>query len=310
MRADKAVAGLFPQYSRSRLQLWMREGSLTADGQPIEPSRPLTAGALLRLDQPSAQSGSTTAARLWKAESIPLSIIYEDAELLVVDKPCGLVVHPGPGHADGTLINGLLHICPQLRELPRAGLVHRLDRDTSGLLMVAKTLVAHHSLVAQLQARTAKREYRAIAGGVMGSGGMVDAPLGRDPRNRLRYTVVESGRAAQSVVTVLQRFRSHSYIRVELLTGRTHQVRAHMAAVGHPLVGDSLYGARPLLPPQPLPELAALLRGFRRQALHARRLAVIHPVSGQSHEWQSPLPADLTELLRLLHSDASGAESD
>ena len=235
---------------------------------------------------------------------MPLEILYEDSALIVLNKPPGLVVHPGAGNREGTLVNALLHHAPELANVPRAGVVHRLDKDTSGLLVVARTLAAHTHLVAQLQARTVKREYFAIVAGVMTAGGTIEAPVGRHPSERTRMAVVVGGREAVTHYRVLERFRGHTYVRVNLETGRTHQIRVHMAHLHYPLVGDPTYGGRLRLPADSSSTLREALRHFKRQALHAGVLGLIHPESGAALQWDAPLPADMQQLLEALRSDA------
>jgi len=241
------------------------------------------------------------------AQALPLDIVYRDDALLVIDKPAGLVVHPAAGNWAGTLQNALLHLDPALAVLPRSGIVHRLDKDTSGLLVVARTPAAHKALVDALQARAVKREYRAVVNGVLAAAGVVDAPVGRHPTVRTRMAVIASGKPAVTRFRVLERFRAHSHLQVNLETGRTHQIRVHMAHVGHPLVGDPVYGGRLRLPAGCTPTLAEALRGFRRQALHAHRLGLPHPETGAWVEWESPLPDDLGRLLDALAADAQAA---
>jgi 23S rRNA pseudouridine1911/1915/1917 synthase len=221
----------------------------------------------------------------------------------VLDKPAGLVVHPAAGHADGTLLNALLHHAPELASVPRGGIVHRLDKDTTGLMVVAKTLEAHTQLVAQLQARSVSRVYEAIVQGVVTSGGKVDAPIGRHPQQRQKMAVTSTGKPAVSHYRVLERFRAHTHVRVKLETGRTHQIRVHMAYINFPLVGDPVYGGRFRIPPATNPVLVQALRDYPRQALHARFLELDHPVSGERLGWESPLPDDFVELLNLLRGD-------
>lgn len=236
------------------------------------------------------------------AENLPLTVIYQDQDLLVVDKHAGQVVHPAAGNPTGTLVNALLNHCPQLETLPRAGLVHRLDKDTTGLLIVASSVRAHKSLVAELQARQISREYAAVAVGFPDNLGKVDAPIGRHPVDRKRMAVVSGGKSAVTHYQVLERYAQHSLLRVRLETGRTHQIRVHMAHIGHPLVGDPVYG-RGRRPKRGLsPEVAALVVSFGRQALHAQRLAFAHPVSGETLQFESPLPRDMTQLLDMLRS--------
>ena len=242
-------------------------------------------------------------------EAIALTIVHEDEDLLVIDKPAGLVVHPGAGNPAGTLQNGLLAHDPNLAAVPRAGIVHRLDKDTTGLLVVAKTLTAHQALVAALERREISRTYEAICHGVMTGGGEVEAPIGRHPRDRLRMTVRDNGRPALTRYRIIERFRAHTHARVELETGRTHQIRVHMAHIRHPIVGDPLYGGRPRLPKSPSVALVAALRDFKRQALHARRLELSHPVSGAQLTFESPLPSDMRALVEILRADSSDRDN-
>lgn len=297
-RLDRAASALFPAYSRSRLQTWIREGSLLVDGKSGRPRDTVRAGDRLVV---SAQLEREVS---WQPQDIELQVVYEDEDLLVLDKPAGLVVHPAAGHADGTLVNALLAHDPGLARLPRAGLVHRLDRDTSGIMAIARTLRAHRALVAQLQARTVRREYCAICVGVMTGGGTVDAPIGRHPRQRKQMAVVEGGgKPAITHYQVEQRFGHHTAIGVNLETGRTHQIRVHLAHRRHPLVGDPVYGGRPRIPRGASAALIEALRGFGRQALHARRLGLLHPVSGEPVAFDCPLPEDMCALIALLVRD-------
>lgn len=298
-RLDQIASILFPDYSRSRLQEWIKSGELTVDGGAAKTRDKLQGGECLRL---RAEPESNTA---WQPEAISLPIIYEDESLLVIDKPVGLVVHPAAGNREGTLLNGLIHHLPQLESVPRAGIVHRLDKDTSGLMVVAKTLEAHTSLVRQLQERTVSREYQAVTQGVMTGGGSVDANIGRHPRVRTKMAVFSGGgapRGKQAIThyRVVERFAGHTHIRVKLETGRTHQIRVHMAYLGYPLVGDPVYGGRLKLPKQASPPLVSALRNFKRQALHAASLGLIHPLSRQEMCWETPLPSDMQALLKVL----------
>jgi 23S rRNA pseudouridine1911/1915/1917 synthase len=297
MRLDRVLVELFPAYSRSRLQQWMQDGHVSVDGRQPRPRDKACGGERIEL---LARIEPDTA---WQAEERALAIVYEDRDLLVIDKPAGLVVHPAAGNRAGTLLNALLHYAPELALLPRAGIVHRLDKDTSGLLVVARTPEAHTRLVAALQARAVEREYEAIVCGVMTAGGRIEAPIGRHPSQRTRMAVTEGGRAAVTHYRVLERFRAHTHVQVRLESGRTHQIRVHMAHIHHPLVGDPVYGGRLRLPPRCSEALQQALRGFRRQALHARRLALLHPVSGQALTWSAPRPADLEVLLADLRAD-------
>lgn len=297
-RFDAAAAALFPDYSRSRLQTWIRSGELTLDGKPCRPREKVVAGSQLQLNAQPLPAVD------WQPEALGLDISYADDSLLVINKPAGLVVHPAAGHPGGTLVNALLHHDARLAELPRSGIVHRLDKDTSGLLVVARTLTAHHRLVAQLQAREVKREYLAVCHGVMTGGGTVDAPMGRHPRQRKKMAVVVSGgKPAVTHYRVEERFGHHTSVEVNLETGRTHQIRVHLSHRKHPLIGDPVYGGRLRLPPAAPPSLVTTLQGFRRQALHARALGFAHPLSGEWLQLHCDLPADLVALLEALRRD-------
>ncbi|MBE7927265.1 MULTISPECIES: 23S rRNA pseudouridine(1911/1915/1917) synthase RluD [Pseudomonadaceae] len=296
-RLDQVAAQLFPEHSRSRLAAWIKDGSLTVDGATLRPRDIVHAGAVLALSAEQEAQGE------WVAEDIPLDIVFEDEHILVLNKPAGLVVHPAAGHASGTLLNALLHHVPELINVPRAGIVHRLDKDTTGLMVVAKTLQAQTRLVEQLQARTVSRIYEAIVIGMIITGGTIDAPIGRHGQHRQRMAVVDGGKAAVSHYRVLERFRSHTHVRVKLETGRTHQIRVHMTHLGYPLVGDPLYSGRFRIPPAASPTLVQSLKEFPRQALHARFLELDHPLSGERMKWESPLPDDFVWLLTLLQQD-------
>ncbi len=296
-RLDQAAAALMSEFSRSRLKTWIDDGRLTVDGTSAQPKSRLAGGERLVLEtelEPLAEVGP---------EPIPLNIVWQDEQLFVIDKPAGLVVHPGAGNASGTLQNALLNLDPVLAAVPRAGLVHRLDKDTSGLLVVARTLAAHASLVEQLQTRRMGRVYEAVCQAVLSGGGAIDAPLDRHPRERTKMAVRERGRPARTSYRVLERFRAHTHVEVKLDTGRTHQIRVHMAHIRAPLVGDRTYGGRPRFPRAPSESLRAALEAFPRQALHAARLELAHPVDGRPLSFESPLPADLEELLAALRAD-------
>ncbi|CBL43923.1 Ribosomal large subunit pseudouridine synthase D [gamma proteobacterium HdN1] len=296
-RLDQAAAQLFPDYSRARLQEWIKMGALTINQQVGVAKEKVIGGEQLFL------SVELQADERVKPQNISLDIVHEDDSLLIINKPAGLVVHPGSGHSEGTLVNALVNHAPKLAELPRAGLVHRIDKDTTGLLVVAKTLEAHTDLVAQLQAKLVKREYEAIAQGVMTGGGKVDAPIGRHPTQRTKQAVVSSGREAVTHYRVVARYRAHTHIRLALETGRTHQIRVHMAHIHYPLLGDPDYGGRLRLPKAASPEFIEALQGFRRQALHAQRLALHHPESGDWVAWEVPLPEDFVQLLAAIKAD-------
>lgn len=297
-RLDQVAAELLPEFSRSRLQRWIREGLLLVDGLPRAPRGAVHEGERLRLDAESEIEGD------WQPTDMDLPIVHEDEHVIVIDKPAGLVVHPAAGHTDDTLLNGLLARYPELAQVPRAGIVHRLDRDTTGLMVVARTLTAQTALVAALQRREVSREYRAVVNGVPVSGGTIDRPTGRHPRDRQRMAVLESGgREAVTHYRVLERFRGHACLAVHLETGRTHQIRVHLAEVGFPVTGDPDYGGRVRLPKQATPELVDALRAFRRQALHAFRLSFVHPGSGEVVGFEAPLPDDMHALLAVLRAD-------
>jgi 23S rRNA pseudouridine1911/1915/1917 synthase len=294
MRLDQALAELFPDYSRSKLQTWIKAGRVRVGDIAPKAKDRVEGGETVCLDaEPEIVVDCS-------AEAIALDIVYEDQALLIVNKPAGLVVHPAAGNWSGTLQNALLHHDASLAVLPRAGIVHRIDKDTSGLLMVAKTLRAHNSLVEQLQVRSIEREYLAIVQGRMTAGGMVDAPIGRHPVDRKRNAVRDSGKNATTHYRVEERFVNHTLIRLQLETGRTHQIRVHMEHIHYPLLGDPVYGGRFRLPPNCSPELERALRAFKRQALHAAKLGLEHPLSGEYCEWEAPLPDDMNHLLEAL----------
>lgn len=296
MRLDQALASLWPAYSRSRVKDWIKAGYIQLDGHPVRPRDAVLGGERVQAHLPQPQSIDA------KPQPLPLTICYQDKDILVVDKPAGLVVHPAAGNPDGTLLNGLLHYAPELARLPRAGLIHRLDKDTSGLLVVARTLHAHRSLVAQLKERTVEREYQALVTGVMTAGGTVNAPIGRHPVDRKRMAVVSTGKPASTHYRVKERFAHHTHIQVRLETGRTHQIRVHMAHIRYPIVGDTVYGGRSShlnRIPDPCREV---INQFPRQALHAVRLSVQHPKTGECMAWHSDLPTDMNELLTCLRT--------
>ncbi len=298
-RLDQALAEMFSNFSRARLQTWIRDHQVMVNGQSKRPRDRVLGGeeiviAAVLPDQMT-----------WEAQPITLDIIYEDDAIIVVNKPVGLVVHPAVGNRDSTLVNALLHHSPELNKLPRAGIVHRLDKNTSGLIVIAKTLPAHTSLVRQLQARTISREYSAIVQGVLVAGGTIDMPIGRHPLQRKHMAVVESGKPATTHYRVIERFRAHTWVRVNLETGRTHQIRVHMAHLRHPIVGDATYGGRLKMPSQISEVLRQALRAFKHQALHAQRLGLLHPTTLEPIEWQAPLPDDMQHLLNLLREDLS-----
>lgn len=298
LRLDQALARALPQYSRARLQSWIADGAVEVDGRPARAKDRVLGGE--RVGIRAQWSGD---ARL-EPEPLALSVLYQDRAVFIIDKPAGLVVHPGAGNPRHTLQNALLALDPALAHVPRAGLVHRLDKDTSGLLVVARTIEAHARLVEALAAHKVERTYLAICTGVPTGGGTVDEPIGRHRTQRTRMTVRRDGRAAVTHYRLVKRFRAHALVRVQLETGRTHQIRVHLAHIGYPLVGDPAYGGRRRLPAGCEAALAQALRAFPRQALHAAQLAFGHPLTGRSVTFESPLPPDMTGLLAALERDA------
>ena len=299
-RLDQVAAILFPDHSRSRIQTWIKSGQLTVDGKTLKPREKLVGGEQLALN------AEIEIQERWQAEPVELDVVYADDDIIVINKPAGLVVHPGAGTPGGTVLNGLLHHYPEVGTMPRAGIVHRLDKDTTGLMVVARSLTAHTSLVAQLQDRSMGREYEAVVTGVMTGGGKVDEPIGRHPTVRTKMAVSHAGKPAVTHYRVLERYRNHTLIRCKLETGRTHQIRVHMAHIHYPLVGDPLYAGRMRLPKGVHPDVAKALRTLDRQALHATYLELVHPKSGETMAWQVELPDDMVDLLALLEADAEG----
>lgn len=292
LRLDQGLARLMPEYSRSRLQQWITQGQIHLDGEAVVARHKLWGDETITV-MPQAHPSEQP----YRAEEIALEVVYEDDSLLVINKPVGLVVHPGSGNWEGTLLNALLHHDSHLSEVPRAGIVHRLDKDTSGLLVVAKTITAQTALVRQLQARSVKREYLALVWGSLKHAGRVDALIGRHPAQRVKMAVVETGKPAVTHFSPEEQFPGCTLVRCRLETGRTHQIRVHMAHISHPLVGDSTYFKGPAKCP---PITRSILQDFPRQALHATRLALIHPETGETMEWHAPLPADMMALLKRL----------
>ena len=282
LRLDQALAQLLPQYSRARLTVWVREGRVTVDGRSLAPRDKLHGGEQITVAP--ALSPEETA---FRPENIPLQIVHEDDTLIVINKPAGLVVHPGSGNWQGTLLNALLAHAPQLATVPRAGIVHRLDKDTSGLLVIAKTLTAQTDLVRQLQARTVSREYRAVVHGIVKRAGRIDGAIGRDPRSRIRMAVVRTGKPAVTHYSIMEHLQRATVLACKLETGRTHQIRVHLQKLGYPIWGDPVYGLRN---PPKTPHID-------RQALHAEKLALQHPDSGETMQWHAPLPDDMRQLI-------------
>ncbi|MDY0022903.1 23S rRNA pseudouridine(1911/1915/1917) synthase RluD [Arenimonas caeni] len=299
-RFDQVLAELFPDFSRSRLSEWIKSGDALLDGRQVKPKEAVRGGEPITL---SVRLETETHAL---PEAIALEIVHQDEDVLVINKPAGLVVHPGAGNPRGTLVNALLHFDPKLAELPRAGIVHRLDKDTSGLMVVARTLRAHTSLVEQLSGREVHRQYLAVVQGTMVAGNTVDAPIGRHPTDRVRMAVLkEGGRDAVTHYRLREKFRAHTLVECRLETGRTHQIRVHMAYVRHPIVGDPLYGGAFRLPKGATEALVARLHGFRRQALHAEKLSFVHPGSGETLTLEAPMPADMQALVLDLREDTA-----
>jgi 23S rRNA pseudouridine1911/1915/1917 synthase len=304
-RFDQTLAEMFPEYSRSRLKEWILAGHVTVNGAVIDKAREKMFGG-----EEIAINTEVEAEVRFKAQDLPLNIVYEDDDVLVINKPAGFVVHPGAGNPDGTVLNALLHYCPQLDVVPRAGIVHRLDKDTTGLMVVAKTIAAQTNLVESLQAREITREYEAIASGIMTAGGVVDEPIGRHSTKRTHMAVTFSGRPSVTHYRVMEKFRLHTRLRLRLETGRTHQIRVHMAHITHPLVGDPVYGGRPRPPKNASEELREFLRQFKRQALHAAMLSLFHPITGEQMTWHADVPDDMVALTDMLRADSKLHLSD
>jgi 23S rRNA pseudouridine1911/1915/1917 synthase len=298
LRLDQALSNLLPDYSRTRLKEWIDAGQVRVDGRVLKPKDKLIGGEQVRVQ------AVLEAEVPMEPEKIAVNIVHKDKDIFVVNKPPGLVVHPGAGNAAGTLQNALLNLDPRLDKLPRAGIVHRLDKDTSGLMVVARTLPAHTALTRMIEAREVERHYEAICSGVMTAGGTIDAPIDRHPTDRVRMAIRNAGRDAVTHYRVIHRYRGHTHVRVKLETGRTHQIRVHMAHIKYPIVGDNVYGGRLLLPKGASPELVEALRKFPRQALHAAQLDLDHPVTGKRISCTAPLPQDMQELLKVLEADA------
>ncbi len=297
LRLDQALARMFPQYSRSRLKEWLLAGAITLDGEPKRPRDAVAGGEIVVL---RAQAEVSVRA---EPEPIALAVVFEDDDLLVIDKPVGLVVHPGAGNPAGTLMNGLLHHAPSLEQVPRADIIHRIDKDTSGLLLVAKTIETHTALVRLLTNRAISRNYVAVCNGVLTGGGTINEPIARHPVDRKRMSIQQNGKPAVTHYTVIERFRAATFISVRLETGRTHQIRVHFAHRRHGLVGDPVYGGRLALPAGASDDLIKVLRRFRHQALHAAKLAFVHPVTSEPVEFEIASPADFQELIAVMRDD-------
>lgn len=297
-RLDQALAELFPDYSRSRIKEWILEDRVQVNGKTInKPKEKVLGGETVAIDAQIEEEAR------WEPQDIPLNIVYEDADIIVINKPRGLVVHPGAGNPDGTVLNALLHYFPAIADVPRAGIVHRLDKDTTGLMVVAKTVPAQTRLVEALQEREITREYEAVAIGTMTAGGTVEQPISRHSTKRTHMAVHPMGKPAVTHYRIMEHFRAHTRLRLRLETGRTHQIRVHMAYIDHPLVGDQLYGGRPRPPKGASEAFITTLRGFDRQALHATMLRLYHPISGIQMEWHAPIPQDMVDLIDALKLD-------
>ncbi len=298
MRLDQVLAELMSDYSRSRLQAWIKQGAVTVNGAQLKAKEKVKVNDLIEVSAELESQGE------WEAEDIPLDLVYQDGDILVINKPAGLVVHPAAGNMQGTLVNALLNLFPELINVPRAGIVHRLDKDTTGLMVVARNLSAHAHIVEQLQSRSMGREYEAVAVGSMTGGGTVNEPIARHSRNRKKMAVSPFGKPAVTHYRLVKRYPAHTHLRVKLETGRTHQIRVHMAHIHHPLIGDSTYGGRLKLPAGVSDELKQGLREFGRQALHAKKLTLVHPSHGEEMSWEVPLPEDMLGLIDLLERES------
>ncbi len=304
-RLDVVLAELFPEYSRSRLKIWIEQGQVLVNGENAKPKTKVSGDEELQLTAQSIESEQECI-----AEDIPLDIVYQDDAIIVINKPAGFVVHPAAGHYTGTLQNALLHYDSSLVEIPRAGIVHRIDKDTTGLMVVARNLTSHKYLAQQIQKHEVVREYQTVVYGVMTGGGMVDQPIGRHPRDRIKMAVRENGREAVTHYRLLERFREHCHLKVQLETGRTHQIRVHMSHLRHPIVGDPVYAGRHKIPAGATQELISCIQSFKRQALHAWRLSFVHPDSGEEVSYEAPLPEDMQQLITLLQEDTENHEAD
>lgn len=304
-RLDQVLADLFPEFSRSKMKVWIQQGNVSVNGEPVTvPRQKLTGDEVIRIQATVEKQVES------QPQDIALDIVYEDDDILVINKPADLVVHPGAGNPSGTLLNALLSHVPDIDKVPRAGIVHRLDKDTTGLMVVAKTLQAQTHLVDQLQNRVMSREYEALVYGTMVAGGVVDAPIGRHQTKRTLMAVREFGKPAVTHFRVIEKFRAHTHLRLKLESGRTHQIRVHMTHIKHPLVGDPVYGGRPRLPKGATDECVSALRNFRRQALHAAQLSLYHPATDEWMTWQAPLPNDMIALIDAVRSDTQAHPDD
>ena len=297
MRLDQALAKILTDFSRTQIQEWIKNGEIDVDGKQLKARDPVMGGETITIHATIKQQP------VWEAQPIELNIVYEDESLLVINKPAGMVVHPAAGNFENTLLNALLHYIPDLQQLPRAGIIHRIDKNTSGLLVIAKTNSALKNLIQQLKERTVSRIYQAIICGVLIGGGSIDQPIGRHPLQRKRMAVIETGKTAITHYRLVEKYRAYTRVKVQLETGRTHQIRVHFAHIHHPLLGDQTYGKRLQLPKGATPELITQLRQFKRQALHASELGLIHPETQETMTWQAPLPEDMQQLISALKND-------
>lgn len=304
-RLDVVLAQLFPEYSRSRLKIWIEQGHVLVNGVTARPKSKVLGDEELQLTVQTVESDANC-----EAEDIPLNVVYQDDDIIVINKPADFVVHPAAGHYSGTVQNALLHYDESLASVPRAGIVHRLDKDTTGLMVVARNLTSHKYLVEQIQQHSVIREYQVVVHGVMTGGGMVDQPIGRHPHDRIKMAVTDHGREAITHYRLVERFREHSHIKVQLETGRTHQIRVHMNYLRHPIVGDLVYAGRHRIPAGAQQELVNYLQQFKRQALHAWRLSFKHPRHGNEVLYEAPLPDDMQRLISLLHKDMLTHEAE
>ncbi|CAC9624035.1 Ribosomal large subunit pseudouridine synthase D [Bathymodiolus brooksi thiotrophic gill symbiont] len=295
-RIDSALALMLPDYSRSKITAWVRLGSALINGKTFKPKEKVLGGEIVKLSIKAEKTND------WVAEDMPLNIVFEDADIIIINKPVGLVTHPGAGNWTGTLANALLYYDPALANLDRAGIVHRLDKNTSGLMVVARSELAQKNLVEQLQTHSVSREYSAIVYGHMISGGVIDEPIGRNPKDRIKQAVVEEGKHAITHYRVIDRFAHHTHIKAILETGRTHQIRVHLSHIGHPLIADPLYGGKIRFPKKADEALKEGLKSFNRQALHSKKLTLTHPISAVEMSWKAPLPEDMQSLIKILQN--------
>ncbi len=293
-RIDSALATMLPDYSRSKITTWVKKGDALLNNKTFKPKEKILGGEVIALSVKQEKTNE------WQGEDIAIDVVYEDDDIIVVNKPVGLVTHPGAGNWTGTLANALLYYDPSLAKLDRAGIVHRLDKNTSGLMVVARSELAQKNLSEQLQIHAVSREYSAIVYGHMISGGTIDEPIGRDPKDRIKQAVVETGKDAITHYRVIDRFAHHTHVKCILETGRTHQIRVHMSYIDHPLVADSMYGGKIRFPKKAADGLKEVLKGFNRQALHAKKLTLSHPITGEQMSWKAPLPQDMQDLLAVL----------